>query len=255
MGWSPVALVALVSVLHAFRRPVTATFRWLLFAMWASAVCGMALFGMKEERGLAANQFHLLFFPLFVCYGMAYILVQWDRRIGLGFILPQWGARSGVHYFLRNSLVIFIFFLSAIPILGRIFFEKVAYGIEWPPYLPPHISMMREWFQPDEIIASDMPWAVAWYADRRSLWLPFDPQDLFDLSDYQRLGAPVAGLFFTPISGTQNTLQDLISGEYRHWTPYIVRTIAKTPYPFKQLLGTPDCVLYMDWDRPKPPAK
>jgi hypothetical protein len=251
MGWSPVALIALVSVLHAFRRPVTSAFRWLLFAMWGSAVCGMALFGMKEEHSLAANQFHLLFIPLFICYGMAYVLVQWDRRIGLGFILPQWGARSGVHYLLRRSLVIAIFLLSAVPLLGRIFLEKSRWSVEWPPYMPPLISLMHNWFQPNEIIASDMPWAVAWYADRRSLWLPFNQEDLSDLSDYQRLGAPVAGLYFTPISGTQNSLGDLVNGEYRHWTAYIVRTVnlAKSPFPAMCLLGMPDCVLYMDHER------
>jgi hypothetical protein len=247
MGWSCVAPVALVSVLHAFRRPVTATFRWLLFAMWAGAVCGMAVFGMKEEQGLAVNQFYVLFVPLFICYGMAYVLVQWDRRIGLGFILPQWSQRSGVHYFLRISLIVAIFFISAIPLLSRLFIDKNRIPIEWPPYTPPFITVLRDWTQPDEIIGSDMPWAVAWYADRRSLWLPYDPDDLVALSDHKQLGAPVVALYFSPVSGTQNLLGDLVNGEYQHWTAYIVRTInlAKSPFPYKSLLGMPDCVVYM----------
>jgi hypothetical protein len=256
-GWSCVAPMALVSVLHPFRRPITATFRWLMFAMWGSAVCGMAIFGMKEEQSLAANQFYLLFVPLFICYGMAYILVQWDRRIGLGFILPQWGNRGGVHSFLRVSLVVAIFFLSAIPLLGRLFLDRFTFYVEWPPYLPPYIAVMRNWFAPEEIIASDMPWAVAWYADRRSIWFPYEPRDLIDMSDYKRLGAPVAALYFTPISGTSNTLGDLIDGEYRNWTPYIVRTIdpSKTPYPYKVAMGMSGCVLFMDRDRRLPVSK
>jgi hypothetical protein len=251
MGWSPAALLALVSVLHAFRRPVTATFRWLLFAMWAGAVCGMATFGMKEEQSLATNQFHVLFVPLFICYGMAYVLVQWDRRIGLGFILPQWSSRSGVHNFLRLSLVIAIFIISGFPLVSRMFLSRSRWSIEWPPYTPPFITVIRDWFQPDEIIGSDMPWAVAWYADRRSIWLPYEQRDLVTLNDYRQLGAPIAALYFTPISGTQNLLGDLVNGEYRHWTGYIVRTVdlTKSPYPYKTLLGMPDCVLYMDRDR------
>jgi hypothetical protein len=253
MGWSFVAPVALVSVLHAFRRPVTATFRWLLFAMWAGAVCGMGIYGMKEEGGLAANQFYLLFVPLFICYGMAYVLVQWDRRVGLGFILPQWGNRSGVHSFMRMSLVIAIFAVSGIPLLGRLFLDRNRYMIEWPPYLPPFIAMMHDYFEPNEIVGSDMPWAVAWYADRRSLWLPYQRQDLTDLSDYDRLGGPVAGLYFSPISGIRNTLDDLINGEYKNWTAYIVRTVgvANNPYPVKTLMGSQDCVLYTDRQRRK----
>ena len=42
----------------------------------------------------------------------------------------------------------------------------------WVPYLPPYISILNQWTEPNEIIASDTPRAVAWYADRRSLWLP-----------------------------------------------------------------------------------
>ncbi|HEX4085709.1 MAG TPA: glycosyltransferase family 39 protein [Chthoniobacteraceae bacterium] len=257
LGWSCVAPVALVSVLHAFKRPITATFRWLLFSMWGSAICGMAIFGMKEEHGLAADQFHLLFVPLLICYGMAYILVQWDRRIGLGFILPAWSARSGVHYVMRMSLVIVIFLLSGIPLLARLALSKNRWQVEWPPYMPPYIAAMGKGFAPDEIIGSDMPWAVAWYADRRSIWLPYDPQALQDLSDYQRLGGPVAGLYFTPISGTMNTLADLVNGEYRHWAAYIVRTInlKKSPYPIKTIMGMTDCVLYMDTDRRQAMAK
>ncbi|MGA3171855.1 MAG: glycosyltransferase family 39 protein [Chthoniobacteraceae bacterium] len=254
VGWSFAAPVALLSVLHPFRRPITATFRWLLLAMWASAVIGMAIFGMQEEGSLAANQFHLLFVPLLISYGVAYFLVQWDRRIGLGFIVPQWGQRAYVHKFLRVSMVTAVFFVSGIPMLSHMLFEKSGWKIEWPPYTPPYIAYMKGWFTPAEIIGSDMPWAVAWYADRRSLWLPVEQSDLIDLSDYQRLGAPVSALYFTPISGTQNTLGDLIDGEYRHWTAYIVHTVNlnKSPYPFRLPLGMPECILYMDRNRLTP---
>ena len=257
LGWSCVAPIALVSVLHGFRRPVTASFRWLMFGMWGSAVLGMAIFGMKEEGGLAANQFHLLFIPLFICYGMAYVLVQWDRRIGLGFIVPQWGNRKSIHNFLRHSLVAGVFILSSIPLLGVIFLKKYGWSVEWPPYAPPYIAAMRGWFQPEEIIGSDMPCAVAWYADRRSLWLPFEKTDLIDLSDYRRLGGPVVALHFTPVSGTGNMLGDLINGEYRNWANYIVRTVnsAGDPFPFKTRLGMWECILYTTRPIPTTTAK
>ncbi len=125
MGWSWMAPGAFVSVLHPFRRPVTATFRWLhVCDVGIGGAAGWRVFGMKEEGTLAANQFHLLFVPLFTCYGLAYVLVQWDRRIGLGFILPQWSDRSGVHSFLRVSLVVAIFAASGIPLLARMFLDE-----------------------------------------------------------------------------------------------------------------------------------
>ena len=248
MGWNFVAPLALVSILHSFRRPVTATFRLVLFAMWASAVVGMGIFGMKEEGFLAANQFYLLFVPIFICYGMAFVLVQWDRRIGLGFILPQWGNRAPVHAFMRISLIVVIFAISSIPLVTRMFLERNYSYVQWPPYLPPPIAVLRDYFAPNEIIASDIPWAVAWYADRRSLWLPYRQEDLIDLSDYEKLGGPVAALYFTPVSGSQNTIGDLLRGDYQHWTGYILPTVrrAKDPYPLKAFIGNRECVLYAD---------
>jgi hypothetical protein len=241
MGWSCVAPIAFVSVLHGFRRPVRATFRWLLLAMWGSAACGMAIFGMKEERLFAANQFHLLFVPLFICYGLAFVLVQCERQ-------------SGARNLSRRAVLIVIFIISGIPLLGRMIFQQNSSKCEWPPYLPPSIAMLRDWFKPDEIIASDMPWAVAWYADRRSLWMPVEQKYILDRDYYADLGAPVSALFFTPISGTQNTVGDLSTGEYKFWNHYILRNVdlAQSPFPYKAIMGTPDCVLYMDTDRRKP---
>ena len=251
MGWSFVAPFALAGVLHTFRRPLTETFRWLLLAMWGSAVCGMAVFGMKEEHSLAANQFHILFVPLFICYGLAYILVLWERRIRREPSHPKRSGTSVADAQLRVCLIVCIFIVSGIPVLNCLLLDRNHGTVEWPPYMPPSIAGLHDWISPEDIIGSDVPWAVAWYADRRSLWLPFDPPDLMSLSESKQLGGPIVGLYFTPVSGTQNLFGDLISGEYQHWTRFIVRTVdlAYSPYPFMLMLGMPDCTLYMDRDR------
>ena len=79
LGWSVVAPVFFVSTLHSFKRPETAVIRWLILAMWCGAVLGMAVYGIREEQGVAANQLHLIFIPLMTCYGLAFLLVQWNR--------------------------------------------------------------------------------------------------------------------------------------------------------------------------------
>jgi hypothetical protein len=244
MGWCFVAPVALVSLLQKSRRPVKPTLRWLLIAMWASAACGMALFGMKEERSLAVNQFHLLFVPLFACYGLAYVLDQWDRR-------------NETFRFGRTLLITGIFAVSSFPLVSRMFLDRNPYPFEWPPYMPSYTGVLNEWFEPKEIIGSDMPWAVAWYADRYSLWLPYDDKDLVKMSDYNDLGMPVRGLYFTPVSGTGNTLKDLLTGEYSKWSGYIDRTLdtSEGPFPYKTNLGSLECAVYADRDRHKPVVK
>lgn len=50
LGWSVVASMFFVALLHPFRRPETAMLRWMLLAMWGGAVTGMAVYGIKEER-------------------------------------------------------------------------------------------------------------------------------------------------------------------------------------------------------------
>ena len=109
--------------------------------------------------------------------------------------------------------------------------------------------------QPDEITASDMPWAVAWYADRRSIWLPDTVKNFSDLSDYRKLGGPIAALYLTPISGTGNKWGDIIKGEYKDWGGMIQRTanLEKFPLRFATLaLGlNEECVFISDTDRTK----
>ena len=78
-GWSVVALMFFVALLHPLQAPETAAMRWLVLAMWVGAVLGMAIYGINEEQGVAANQLHLLFIPIMTCFGLAYLLVQWNR--------------------------------------------------------------------------------------------------------------------------------------------------------------------------------
>ena len=130
-------------------------------------------------------------------------------------------------------------------------------GVRWPPYVPPYISVLNDWMKPEEIIASDMPWAIAWYADRRSLWLPETVKAFTEFHDYGIFGAPVNGLYLTPISGSQNTLSDILKGEYRDWAAIILRSVDLQKFPLKwaTLLGLEnECVFFADHDRQRLPA-
>jgi hypothetical protein len=132
--------------------------------------------------------------------------------------------------------------------------------ILWPPYVPPYIAVLHDWMKPNEITASDMPWAVAWYADRRSVWVPDTPKSFSDLSDYAILGGPINGLYLTSISGASNTLRDVVKGEYKDWAPLIERSAAMDKFPialrWPTLLGLEnECIFFSDHDRSKPKPK
>jgi hypothetical protein len=227
-------------LLYAFKRREAGMFRWMILAMWGGAVAGMTIFGINEEQGFAANQLHLLFVPVMTCYGLAYLLVQWNRlEIGLRI------ARIG--------FITLLFLLCATPLLFKMPGLKPPVAkVRWPPYVPPYIAVLHDWMKPDEVTASDMPWAVAWYADRRALYVPNTVKGMTDISDYRILGGPVYGLYMTSISGSQNTIGDVVKGEYKEWAPVITRSMNLTTFPLKWavLLGLEnECIFLSDHNR------
>jgi hypothetical protein len=241
LGWSVVAPMFFVALLHAFKRPDTGVMRWPILAMWIGAVFGMAAYGIDEEQEMAANQLHLLFIPIMTCYGLAFLFVLWNRLE-----IEMRIARIGF-----QALLIL---LCSLPLLLNFPpFAPFKPSIRWPPYVPPYISVLNDWMKPPEIIASDMPWAVSWYADRRSIWLPENPRIFSDFNDYNTFGAPVNGLYLTPISGSQNKLNDILKGEYKDWAGIILRAdLPKFSLKWATLLGLQnECIFFSDHDRTK----
>jgi hypothetical protein len=244
-GLSVVALMFFVSLLHSFKKTETAAVRWIVLAMWGGAVFGMAMYGITDEQGVAANQLHLIFVPLMTCYGLAYLLVQWNR---LSLNLP----------FARAGFIVLLYLLCALPmIFASPWLSPPKPFVRWPPYVPPLISVLNDWMNPDEITTSDVPWAIAWYADRRALWLPDTLRVMTEFSDYKTLGGPVNGLYLTPLSGTDNKFRDIVKGEYRDWALVIQRNQLLEKFPLKWntvALGFEnECIFLSDHDREHPP--
>ncbi len=240
-GWNLVALFFFGALLHPFRRVGTATVRWLVLAMWLGAVLGMAVYGITEEQGMAANQLHLLFLPIMTCFGLAYLLVQWGR-LGINYRIA------------RIGFLVLLFVLCGLPMIFNFAFSPNQGGLRWPPYVPPYIAVIGDWMQPNEITATDMPWAVAWYADRRAVWLPDSIKTFTDFNDYNFLGGRLNAIYLTPISGSDNTLRDILKGEYRDWSALILRSVDLQKFPLKwaTLLGLEnECVFFSDHDRQK----
>jgi 4-amino-4-deoxy-L-arabinose transferase-like glycosyltransferase len=239
LGYSIVALMFFASLLHRFRRGETTAAQWMLLAMWGGAALGMAAYGVNEEDGVAANQLHILFVPLMTCYGLAFLLVLFNRR---EIALP----------FARTGFLALLFLLCAAPMWVSFLFGARKMLVRWPPYVPPYIALLNDWMQPDEIIATDMPWAVAWYADRRALWLPENVKAMTEFSDYRTFGGPVTGLYLTPVSGAQNKLNDIVHGEYKDWAGVILRTADAQKFPLKAATVLPidnECIFFSDRER------
>ncbi|MBV9673836.1 MAG: glycosyltransferase family 39 protein [Verrucomicrobia bacterium] len=237
LGGIFLAPVFFVSLLHKFKRAETAQFRWGLLLFWLLAFAGSALLGTGGKT-IHPNQFHILFGPIMTLYGVAFILVLWSR---LGFNTPL----------LRSALLAGLFMITGFPsLLG--FLSSSPSPIQFPPYLPSLMQLFGTWTQPNEIISSDMPWAIGWYSDRKSLWLPYTTKPFYTWNDYQSLGGPIVGLYLTPVSRDLPFASNIQAGDFGQWAAVLIPIReALTNFPLKGplVLANGQCLYYSDRER------
>ena len=207
----------------------------------------MAVVGLEGHESattgvtLKGNDLHVLFIPLMTFYGLAFVLVLWSRLEISNRIV--WVGFIGL-----------IYVISAFPFLDQLIalHKRPTGRVQWPPYVPPYIAILNQWTTPKEIIMSDMPWAVAWYADRTSLWLPSSIAEFTSLNDYNILGGRVVGLYLTPVTGNQALLGGILKGEFKEWATCITRQVNLKDFPLRAVTAMPidnECIFFADRDR------
>jgi hypothetical protein len=166
------------------------------------------------------NQIHLVFAPIMTAYGLAFISILWNRLE----VVAATPALRHAHYF-------FVVVICALP-LALSLPQKVKQGMEhrdkgglphWPPYFPHALSLQLKRLVPEkEIIFSDQPWAVAWYADRVSVWLPrkYTGFEIMDAAASD-LNTPAAGILITPSSYGMNNMSE-IATKYEEFTSLVI---------------------------------
>lgn len=238
-----------LALLHNFKKRETRSIRWALALMWMPAVFGMSVFGFSDYDLLASlqsNDLHLLFIPFFVFYGLSLLLMMWSR------LEVQGKDISRIPVFNRAFLTTIIG-INSLPLLTS-YTDPPRLGFVWPPYFPRVIAEFSDWYTEKDIICSDMPWATAWYADRKSLWLPLTMPDFNELNDF-RFNSRITGLLFSPVTGFRGLLSDVGVGEFKEWRGFIMRDPrAAANFPLKAarpifFLGSAHYLLFADRDR------
>lgn len=218
LGGIIAAPIFFLSLLHPFKSKPISNFRWAILLMWVVATFGMGLFGLKEDA-LSASQLHILFAPLMAAYGLAMITVLWTK-LSIVETMPA----------LRNVPFVAIILISGSPLLLSVPLDSIrAFSRDqvetpaYPPYAPSILDdSLVDLVEPTEIVASDQPWAVAWYADRRSLWLPMELSDLALLEKRaEDEGTPIVAVLITPISGGMKPFMET-NGLYRQYLSLIL---------------------------------
>ena len=218
LGGILVAPFFFLAFLHSFRKPAVNSLLWAVGSMWLFASLGMAIYGVKET--ISSNQILILFSPIMTAYGLTFVLILLSRINAEHLTEKQlrWIAYSVI--FLISSGPIFL----ELPKEIRVGLYAKEKGLpHWPPYYPLGIndkipSLVRE----NEVVATDQPWAVAWYGDRLSYWLPKSLSEFDKASSLLRKkGSPVSGILITPTSHGKKGFGEIIN-EYEEFTPFVL---------------------------------
>lgn len=197
MGSIIVTPFFLLALFNRYRNPIVNALKWVIFSCWLSACCGMALFGETSLMGL--SQISVIFSPFFTAYGLSLVFIFLARlQISENFVT------------IRSLAIAVIFIISS----GKFLFEfpqQLQLGIitsargipHFPPYYPNKLNgALHDITNPQDIIVTDQPWAVAWYADRKALWMPTTISGYTDVLEpiFRRTGQQVQGFLITPSS-------------------------------------------------------
>lgn len=172
----------------------------------------------------------VLLLPLIIVYG-----------VSLFFLLLDQLALEVIE--LRYVVIGVFSFLTCLPMLF-VYLPPRPFPIVFPPYDPGAIQTIARWMKPDELVMSDIPWAVAWYGDRQCVWTtlrvvrdPEDPgtsEDFFAINDYLK---PIKALYLTPVTIDRRFISEWFSGYEESWGRFLLQTLVEKRVPESFPLG------------------
>jgi len=185
-----------LALFHPFKRSSIATFRWAILVMWIFAALGMSVYGLSDSA-LDPNQLHIIFMPMMSAFSLALISILWAR-------VPL-SQQPGMVSLIPFIIIIIVTSSPMIINLQNEFKSNAKTVTGYSPYT--HNQVFSKYVEDTEIVFTDQPWAVAWYADRTAIWIPSNVKQLKQIEDIaKKYRASIAGIYLTPTvrSGNQN---------------------------------------------------
>lgn len=183
----------LVALLHRFRQEEV--FRLRRFIFWSLLTTMMWLSVVGPPR----RNFLTIFLPLIIVYGVAFFYVMFERL--------QFRTRL-----LRKGVVGLFALFNALPFFFMLLPPRTT--VPYPPYDGGIVTAIGRVFRQEEALVSDIPWAVAWYADRTAIWAPLKEEHYFAINDEVKL---ISGIYLTQQTLLQQGVLDVIAGHQRFW--------------------------------------
>lgn len=218
LAGSWVAALFLAGVLMNFRNPSLQRLRYfiLLCLPVLLVVQAMGRTHLSEDvADIHSENLLVLLAPMIIVYGVGFFMVLLEQlELPLLWLrYPIMGAFAAV---------------VCLPIL-MVFLPPRPLAVAYPPYYPPLIQQIGGWMGENDLIMSDVPWAVAWYGNRQSVWLTHDTQaDYFAINDTQK---PIRGLYLTPQMMDSRFYSQWVKAGERSWGNFVIATVMRREVP------------------------
>lgn len=248
LGGNWMSAFFLVGLMIAFNSLTLARIRYFLLFSLGITVIVQAL-GRTHISSLVPDvnteNLLVLFAPIVFLYGASLVSLLLDQ-IELPF------PRANI---LISGVILVV---ASLPLIFA-FLPPRSFSVMYPPYFPPLIHQAGGWFKQDELLMSDMPWAVAWYGRRTCVWNTLNPkEDFFRINDFQK---PVKGLYLTQLTLDGKFQSQLVKGDDRPWGRFTLEVLltSRVPagFPLKTALSVilPEQIFLTDWERWNVPEK
>jgi hypothetical protein len=205
-------MLFLAGLLLGFRGIAVRRMRYFLLMCLGMFMVAQALGRTQlsdESPDVNSENLLVLLIPLVFCYGVSFFFTFVEQ---MKLVLPQ----------LRYVVMAVFAALSCLPMIFTLLSAKVS-PVVFPPYFPPDIQQTAGWMKENELMMSDVPWAVAWYGQRQCVWLTLNAQDdFFAINDNLKT---VQALYLTPQTTDGKFLSDWLLSSDRNWGTFILGTL------------------------------
>lgn len=206
MGGAGLVVTAFVAVVfYRFRRPLANQLKWFAAGgslLWFLVVCMVGVEPRVGQSLAQAGNLVVLALPWMAVFSAAMICVWLDA------------LRSG-DLFQRHAAIAILAVAAVFPTAMRM--ALPASRLPYPPYHPPLLAQIASGFEPAELMVSDQPWAVAWYGDRRCIWLPYSVDQFYKIN----MDKHIAAMLLTPITLNSRLLTEVLTSEWKPWSPVL----------------------------------
>jgi len=232
----------LVGLLLGFRNPALRRLRYfavgtLIMFMVAQSLARTQV--SEDVKDVNGENLLVLVFPLVLLFAVSMFYTLLEQIVFIDRIF---------RYLAIGAFAL----IMCIPMIAA-FLPPRTSPVVYPPYFPPAIRQTAGYMNENELMMSDMPWAVAWYGNRQCIWLTLNAQeDFFAVNDFLK---PIRGLYLTPLTMDSRFLTEWVRAGEHSWGSFVLESMLRKEipqsFPLRRMPNgyLPEQLFLSDWER------